>query len=305
MRLLSLLPGLILLATQGAESLGNIPMSSSPSSACFPCEPPATASAGDGGFDVYRSGRSDHVDGRGDASQGYAAGKTTWTVVREAAAPTCQGNDRLSASALCPAAVTSCPAGQMRFWIWHQTVEYATVPGGSTTSRVTRPWRLEARSYCLAADDPGVPTIAKVVDRIQRGFAHLPLRRDGLRSDPGPVTLVNFDTAFSAGTAAKQSFDPVLLGTPVHVDATPTRWHWTWGDGTSEVTATPGVPNRPVLTHRYTHAADVTVTVVVEWRGTFRLPGDPTTYPITASALVRPQSMSLRVRTARSELVSR
>jgi hypothetical protein len=218
-------------------------------------------------------------------------------------APTCFGNSRLNPDVLCAAAVNSCPPGQIRFWVWHQTVEYTQTPG-TTTSRVTVPWHQEARTYCLGADDPGVPTIATVVDQVQTDFSHLPLRNERVASDPGPTTVVNIDTAFSAGDATPQTFDPVLLGIPVHLTATPKRWHWTWGDGSSETTASPGVPKQPVVTHRYARVGDLTVTVTVEWAGTFTVGADPTVYTIAAPTRTAPQTTVLRVREARSELVS-
>lgn len=286
-------------------AMGARPASADDQPDCVHCRLETTASTGNGSFEVYRRGHSDQVDGRGDASQAHAKGKMTWLDVEENAAPTCYGNSRENPDVLCGAAVNSCPAGEIRFWIWHRTVRYTTNPDGSTTSEVVVPWHQEPRTYCLGADDPGVPTIAKVIDQVQNGFAHLPLRPDDITSDPGPTTLVNIETAFHAGTSVPQVFDPVLLGTPVHVTATPTRWHWTWGDGATDVTTTPGVSKRPVVSHRYTRVGDLTVTVVVEWVGTFTVGSDPTRYPITAPALTPAQSTVLHVRQARTQLVSR
>ena len=263
------------------------------------------ATSGTGSYTVYRRGQSDPVDGRGDPKNDYVKGKTTWLHVEEDAAPTCYGNTRTMSNTLCGAAVNSCPTGEIRFWIWHRTLRYTRQPDGTTTSEIASDWKQEPKTYCLGADDPGVPTIAKVVDKVQADFATLPLRREAVGSDPGPTSIVNIDTAFHAGTAQPQVFDPVLLGVPVHVTATPSKWHWTWGDGTTGVTTTPGVPKRPVVTHRYTRVADVTVSVVVEWTGTFTVGGDPTSYPITTPALTRPQRADLRIRQARSQLVSR
>jgi hypothetical protein len=205
---------------------------------------------------------------------------------------------------LCTAAVDTCPSGLIEYWIYHRTVEYRTLPDGTKTSTVTVPWHQELGSFCLGADDPGVPTIARVIDQVQRDFKNLPLRRESVRSDPGPRTLVNIDTAFSAGTTQLQTFDPVLLGIGVHIAATPKRWHWTWGDGTTAVTDTPGVPKQPVVTHRYTRAGDVQVSVVVEWTGTFSVGDDPTQYEIQSPATVPAEPTTVRVRTARSQLVA-
>lgn len=263
------------------------------------------AQGGAGAIDVtYTRGRSDHVDGRGDSSQGYAPGRTTWTVIDEVMAPMCVGNSVDSTDALCRPALATCPTGLIRFWVFHRTTEFTKASSGETSSRITVPWHREPLTYCLGADDPGVPTIARVIDQVQRDFKNLPLRRESVQSDPGPTTLINFDTAFSAGTTQLQSFDPVLLGTGVHITATPRRWHWTWGDGTTAVTDTPGVPKQPVVTHRYTQPGDVQVSVVVEWTGTFTVGNDPTQYQITGPASVPAAPTTVRVRTARSELVA-
>jgi hypothetical protein len=263
-----------------------------------------TGAAGPGSYNVYRHGPSDPVDGRGDVGQGYATGKTTWLEVEEDAAPTCSGNGRGTGDALCGAAVNTCPTGEVRFWIWHRTIRYTLKPDGSKTQEVVADWHQEPKTYCLGADDPKAPTIAQVVDKVQSDFATLPLRRDDVASDPGPTTVVNIDTAFHAGSAQPQTFDPVLLGTPVHVTATPSKWHWTWGDGTTSVTTTPGVPHKPVVSHRYTRVADVTVSVSVEWTGSFTIGSDPTSYAITTPAFTPAQTVAVRVRQARSELVS-
>jgi hypothetical protein len=263
------------------------------------------AVGGDGVIAVESTqGRSEQVPGRGDVGQGYAPGRATWAVVDEEMAPTCPGNTRTAGGGVCGAAVNTCPGGLVRFWIWHQTTQFTRSPDGTTSSQVIVPWHQEPGAFCLGADDPGVPTIARVIDQVQRDFKNLPLRRETVQSDPGPTTLINFDTAFSAGTTQLQSFDPVLLGTGVHITATPRRWHWTWGDGTTAVTDTPGVPKQPVVTHRYTQPGDVQVSVVVEWTGTFTVGNDPTQYQITGPASVPAAPTTVRVRTARSELVA-
>ena len=244
------------------------------------------------------------MDGRGEPGQGYAQGKTTWLDVEEDAAPTCSGNTRGNADVLCGAAVNTCPAGNIRFWIWHRTLRYTVQPDGTKTSKVVTDWHQEPRSYCLGADDKKAPTIAQVVDQVQSEFATLPLRREEVASDPGPTTIVNIATAFHAGSAQPQTFAPVLLGTPVHVTATPSKWHWTWGDGTTALTTTPGVPHKPIVSHRYTRVADVTVSVVVEWVGSFTIGGNPTSYPITTPAFTPAQTTAVEVREARSQLVS-
>lgn len=258
-----------------------------------------------GGLDVYSRGKSQVPPHRGDGSNGYAPGRTAWTDVEEEMAPTCYTNSRQNPEALCGAAVNTCPDGLVRFWVWHQVVEYTKVDG-VTTSTVKTPWYQEDGSYCLGADDPKVPTIAKVIDQIRSDFQHLPLIAPQVNSDPGPKTVVNLKTAFSAGSAAAVTFNPTLLGVAVHVAAKPIAWHWTWGDGSTETTTTPGVPKKPVVTHTYTKVADAPVSVIVEYAGTFSVGSDPTAYTIQNHATSPPsQPTVVRVREARSQLVSR
>ncbi|MDX6197233.1 MAG: hypothetical protein QOJ79_384 [Actinomycetota bacterium] len=259
------------------------------------------AVAGDHGIDIHHS---EPVTGRGDGSYGPAPGRTTWREIEEDMTPTCWANSRQGADALCGAAVNTCPGGLIRFWVWHRVLEY-TKQNGQTTSRVLRDWYQEDGTFCLGADDPQVPTIAKVIDQVRTDFAHLPLVAAQVQSDPGPTTIVNMDTAFSAGSTQPQTFDPVLLGVTVHVTAKPVEWDWTWGDGTTSVTTTPGVPKQPVVTHEYKRVTDAPVSVVVKFAGTFSVGADPTQFDIQQPAFSPPSApVMVRVREARSELVS-
>lgn len=258
---------------------------------------------GDGVIDVvYERGKSQVVPGRGRAEDGPGPGKTSWVTVAEEMAPTCYTNGRGNPDALCAPAVSSCPDGQIRFWVWHQVTTWTRDAAGVVTS-VVGPWVQEQGAYCLGADDPGVPTIARVLDEVRSSFTSLPLRVQAPRADPAPTTLVNVQTAFSAGSAHEQVFDLAPLGTPVRVTARPVRWTWTWGDGGRESFDRPGTPREPDVTHTYLRAADVRANVVVEWRGTFTVGSDPTSYAISTPAFVRSAPIPVRVREARSELV--
>ena len=264
----------------------------------------ANAAGADGVIDVkYTRGQSEKVPGRGNGSNGEAPGRTTWIRVDEEMAPTCDLNYRGGDLALCGRAVNTCPDGLIRFWVWHQVTTFTRAADGTVTSEVTRPWYQEEGTYCLGADDPGVPTIARVIDQVRSDFTSLPLRPPAPRADPAPTTLVNIPTAFSAGSAEPQVFTPTLLGTTVTVTAKPVLWTWTWGDGTRDAFPRPGIPQEPDVTHTYTKAGDTTVQVVVTWRGTFRVGSDPTEYEITTPAYSRTGPMTVRVRQARSQLV--
>ena len=262
------------------------------------------ATAAGGAIDVtYKRGVSESVPGRGAPDQGELPGRTTWTRTEEQMAPTCSNNSRGNDNTLCGPAISSCPDNLIRFWVWHQVTTFTRQPDGTVTSAITRPWDQEQGSYCLGADDPGVPDIARVVDRIQVDFASLPLRRHAVTTAPTPATLVNIDTVFSAGSAEPQTFTPTLLGTRVTVIATPVRWVWTWGDGTTDAFDRPGDRAKRDVTHDYRRSGDRQVSVLVEWRGTFRIGDDPTEYDIASSAFRRSLPVTVQVRQARSQLV--
>ncbi len=274
----------------------------SPAEAVFKsCRACAEVEGGDGEIDVtYMRGKSEFVPGRGRAEDGPHPDKTTWITVEEEMAPTCFRNTRGGDNSLCDAAVNSCPDGLIRLWVWHRVTHWTKT---DTVTSVVDPWIQEQGTFCLGADDPGVPTIARVLDLVRSQFTSLPLRIQAPQADPAPTTLVNLATAFAAGESTPQVFHPVLLGTAVHVTATPVNWHWTWGDGTSADVDRPGTPKQPDVTHTYTHAGDRTVRVVVEWRGTFSVGNDPTPYTIQTPAFVRSAPITVRVRQARSQLV--
>jgi hypothetical protein len=102
------------------------------------------------------------------------------------------------------------------------------------------------------------------------------VRRIGLPAlqvhvQPAGDTLVNLDTIFYA--------EPLpfvrtvqLLGYTVDVDATPTAYDWSFGDGTGQVTESPGAPYPSGdITHAYTDAhvteqASVDATYTVRFR---------------------------------------
>ena len=247
-------------------------------------------------------GVSQRVPGRGDpARTGPAVGRNEYEVVEEESAPACLGNDR-GGDLLCVAATVSCPAeDQTRYWIWHRVTRVVVEP----PSRTVGEWRQEPGSFCLGPDDPGVPTVGRVIAQVRSEFQRLPLPRFAVRTDPAPETLVNVPTAFSAGTGAAVTFTPTILGTRVTITARPTRWDWTFGDGATMSTAIPGTPRRPDVAHMYTRAGEVSSSVRVTWTGTFTLEGSSEVYEIQSPAFVQGSPTVVDVREARTELVSR
>lgn len=200
-------------------------------------------------------------------------------------------------------AVSSCPAeDQLRFWIWHKTDDHVRDDGDNVTTTEGQ-WNQLPGSYCLGPDDPGVPTIGQVIAQVQAEFRNLPLPVAGVQVDPAPTSLVNIPTAFFAGGAQSATFNPTILGTSVTINAKPTSWEWTWGDGTTQTTSTPGVPKRPVVAHEYRQAKDYSVSVATTWTGTFSVAGSPEVFPIRTPAVVQSAPVDVQVREARTQLV--
>jgi hypothetical protein len=105
------------------------------------------------------------------------------------------------------------------------------------------------------------------------------LRRVGLPAleieiQPEAKTLVNFDTIFHTDPRPVD-VDLTILGQAVQVRATPTSYVWSFGDGSSLTTRTPGAayPSKEIV-HRYLDA-EVTVepSVSVVYGADFRVGG--------------------------------
>jgi hypothetical protein len=126
------------------------------------------------------------------------------------------------------------------------------------------------------------------------------MQRVGLPSleiqvQPADKTLVNFETNFYAEPEAFER-QITLLGQGVDVRATPRRFDWTFGDGTTEQTDHPGAPYPDLqVTHGYTDA-DVTVqpSVDVTYEAEFRV-GDGEWQQIPEAVTIEGTPVSLRV----------
>ncbi len=172
----------------------------------------------------------------------------------------CQPNPDGSPQELeCSAALT-CPDPTQRRWqLWGQT------QSGQWVTVTTQ---------CMGGPPPEValPTVTP-------GDVLSALRRVGLPRletfvQPASKTLVNFDTIFYTESEPVQ-VDLTILGQAVDVVATPSRFRWVFGDGSSTTTAVPGDPYpAKTITHRY---ADAQVTVAphveVSYTAEFRVNG--------------------------------
>lgn len=135
-----------------------------------------------------------------------------------------------------------------------------------------------------------------------------------VRIQPDGKTLVNNPTVFS-GTDLTRMTPPALVnplsGRALQLTVKPTTWTWDFGDGSPPVT-TQGPPpayqhggtTDGLLTHAYTRAADVAVTVTVRWTASYTISGVAGTRNV-ANPVISTTTVALAVRQARTQLVSR
>lgn len=252
-----------------------------------------------------KSAASDVVPRGNPATHGDAPGRRQWKTLEERLVPACVGNGLGNAQVLCAAAVNTCAGDdQIRYWIWQRETTHTRDETGVVTSGAPGPWVQLPSSYCLGPDDPGVPTIGRIIAQVQVDFRNLPLPVAGIQTAPTPTSLVNVPTAFFAGGAPTATFTPTILGTTVTINAKASAWQWTWGDGTKTTTSTPGVPKRPVVSHLYPRAGSYQVGLTTIWTGTFTLPGTTEVFTIRTPAPVPSEPVTVQVREARTQLVA-
>jgi len=131
------------------------------------------------------------------------------------------------------------------------------------------PW-LPTTQVCLGPDEiPDRPRVTP--DLVLREVRRIGLPALQVHVQPEGETLVHLDTIFFA---EPQPFERTvqLLGFTVDVQADPSSYAWSFGDGAGATTSTPGGPYPDMsVTHAYTDAhvteqASVDVTYAVRFR---------------------------------------
>jgi hypothetical protein len=136
-------------------------------------------------------------------------------------------------------------------------------------------------------------------------FQRLPLPAGQPRIEPGNgYTLVNIATNVYA-EAQPVTLGTQLLGFPVQVRATPTRYSWDFGDGaTLGPTTEPGAPYPALtVTHEYTEAGRFPITLTTYYRGEYSVAGGPW-LPINGEAEVSSAAIPVEALTGRNMLVA-
>lgn len=107
-------------------------------------------------------------------------------------------------------------------------------------------WQV-AGTICIAPDGP-VLTPGLVLEEVRR------IGLPAISVEAPPETFVNYDTVVYT-EAETFSRTVNLLGFTVDLEATPSQFHWTYGDGTTETTTTAGRPHPATdITHTWNDA---------------------------------------------------
>jgi len=89
---------------------------------------------------------------------------------------------------------------------------------------------------------------------------------------PTGRTLVNLDTIVYTDESEVSTAQVTLLGFPVDVEATPMSYLWSFGDGTTLTTTTPGKPYpAKEITHKYLKRGSVGLTLTTNYAARFRV----------------------------------
>jgi hypothetical protein len=114
--------------------------------------------------------------------------------------------------------------------------------------------------------------------------------RLSVKVQPEGRTLVNLDTIVYTDESTVSTTQVSILGFPVDVEATPMSYVWSFGDGATVTTMTPGKPYpAKEITHRYHKRGGVSLTLTTNYAARFRIAGGPWQYvdgtvPITGPA---------------------
>jgi hypothetical protein len=195
--------------------------------------------------------------------------------------------------------VRSCPSAAPQYAEFTRTV---TVSDGSESAGLWSftGWSCRTVGAVATSGEPGAPTGAAPPPRVTWQMVLREVERMGLPSlevqiQPSDRTLVNFETNFYAEPEAFER-EVTLLGQDVDVRADPVAYDWTYGDGATEQTESPGAPYPDLqVTHSY-EDADVTVrpSVAVTYEAEFRV-GDGDWEPIPETVTISGPPVELEV----------
>ncbi|WP_157514855.1 PKD domain-containing protein [Nocardioides sp. J54] len=158
-------------------------------------------------------------------------------------------------------------------------------------------------TFCQQYREPGTPALT--TGHVRRAFAELKLPAgEMVVQPPDGLTLVNFDTNFYTTTIEPITRTVRLLGRRVTLEATPSRYTWTFGDGQSLTTTDPGAPYpRLTITHNYLRTGTYRPTLATTYTGRFRV-GNVPWRQIPGTVTIDGTGQPLRAIEAEPKLVS-
>lgn len=212
--------------------------------------------------------------------------------------PACPGNDLRfgrSDGTMCAAALAACSNGA--YLVWVLTTTTMQNPGPDD-------WSLSNQRCIRPGEDPTGGRPRRVPAFTQEDFARLRLPAGAmhLQPDTGEV-LINVPTnAYVTATTITRRTR--LLDVEVEVEATPTIYTWTFGDGGRLITRRPGHPYpNMTTTHTYKHPGRYQVTLTTTYTGRYRIVGEPDWLPIDGTVDIPSPPQSLVAYEARAVLV--
>ena len=163
----------------------------------------------------------------------------------------------------------------------------------------TEPWQQPTLALGWSCPQDALPVFT-ITD-----FRRLPITPSVLTiQPPRDEVFVNMPTIVYTDPAV-QTFTTTLLGFPVEVDATPTRFTWDFGDGSEPiVTTSPGhpYPDHDVA-YPYPYEGTYTITLTTEFTGRYRLAGATTWLPVVGTATTTTTSPPITAVEHRTHLV--
>ena len=118
---------------------------------------------------------------------------------------------------------------------------------------------------------------------------------------PGGESLVNAPTLVTSTVDGRDMIERTILGFAVRVTAVAETYEWHFGDGTSLRAAAGHAPPADVQ-HRYTQPGSVSVSLDVDYTGTFTVGDSPEVYEADGVAHIVGPPTALVLREARSQL---
>lgn len=177
-----------------------------------------------------------------------------------------------------------------------------TAPAGPGTP-AAQDWTATGEYACRGPGQAGDPVVLEPVVTAE-DFRRLPLPAAGVNVQPPNLrTLVNIPTNLyaDAGTVVLPT---TVLGQAVRVRATPLRFLWTYGDGSTRTTTDPGAPYPALRTaHTYRRPGTRSLGLSTTYSGEYSVAGGAW-QAIDGLATVQSPATALTVLAAENRLVA-